>query len=77
MLMEMGENCIPELALDAINYYTTTSKIDYKEEANKSTCSSRLSLLCYKYHCITRDFYLETNQTSFHRFLCVLTVNLK
>ena len=59
-----------ELALDAINYYTTTSKIDYKEEANKSTVVVDCPYFVTNIIALQETFIWKRTKQAFTVFMC-------
>ena len=59
-----------ELALDAINYYTTTSKIDYKEEANKSTVVVDCPYFVTNIIALQETFIWKRTKEAFTVFMC-------
>jgi mannose-6-phosphate isomerase len=59
-----------ELALDAINYHTTASKIDYKEEANKSTTIVNCPYFVTNIIALQETFIWKRNKQAFTVFMC-------
>ena len=65
-----GRELHTELALDAINYYTTTSKIDYKEEANKSTVVVDCPYFVTNIIALQETFIWKRTKQAFTVFMC-------
>jgi len=65
-----GRELHTELALDAINYYTTTSKIDYKEEANKSTSVVNCPYFITNIIALQETFIWKRTKEAFTVFMC-------
>ena len=65
-----GRELHTELALDAINYYTTTSKIDYKEEANKSTVVVDCPYFVTNIIALQETFIWKRTKEAFTVFMC-------
>ena len=65
-----GRELHTELALDAINYYTTTSKIDYKEEANKSTVVVDCPYFVTNIIALQETFIWKRTKEVFTVFMC-------
>lgn len=65
-----GRELHTELALDAINYYTTTSKIDYKEEANKSTVVVDCPYFVTNIIALQETFIWNRTKQAFTVFMC-------
>ena len=65
-----GRELHTELALDAINYQTTTSKIDYKEVANKSTAVVDCPYFVTNIIALQEIFIWKRNKQAFTVFMC-------
>ena len=65
-----GRELHTELALDAINYDTTTSKIDYKEEANKSTVVVDCPYFVTNIIALQETFIWKRTKEVFTVFMC-------
>jgi len=65
-----GRELHTELALDAINYQTTTSKIDYKEVANKSTAVVDCPYFVTNIIALQETFIWKRTKQAFTVFMC-------
>ena len=65
-----GRELHTELALDAINYQTTPSKINYKEEANKSTVVVDCSYFVTNIVALQETFIWKRTKEAFTVFMC-------
>lgn len=65
-----GRELHTELALDAINYHTITSKIDYKEEANKSTVVVDCPYFVTNIIALQETFIWKRTKEAFTVFMC-------
>ncbi|UGS20522.1 type I phosphomannose isomerase catalytic subunit [Flavobacterium cyclinae] len=65
-----GRELHTELALDAINYHTTPSKIDYKEEANKSTTIVDCTYFVTNIIALQETFIWKRTKQAFTVFMC-------
>mgnify|MGYP006163455207 FL=1 len=65
-----GRELHTELALDAINYQTTTSKIDYKEVANKSTAVVDCPYFVTNIIALQETFIWKSTKQAFTVFMC-------
>ena len=59
-----------ELAIDAINYHTTTSKIDYKEVANKSVAVLGCPYFVTNIIALQETFIWKRTKEAFTVFMC-------
>ena len=65
-----GRELHTDLALDAINYHTTPSKIDYKEEANKSANVVDCSYFVTNIVALQETFIWKRTKQAFTVFMC-------
>lgn len=65
-----GRELHTELALDAINYNTTHSKIDYKEEVNKSAAVVDCPYFATNIVALKETFIWKRTQQAFTVFMC-------
>ena len=65
-----GRELHTELALDAINYQTTPSKIDYKEEVNKSTVVVDCPYFVTNIIALQETFIWKRTKQAFTVFMC-------
>ena len=65
-----GRELHTELALDAINYQTTPSKIDYKEEVNKSTTVVDCPYFVTNIIALQETFIWKRTKQAFTVFMC-------
>ena len=59
-----------DLALDAINYHTTASKIDYKEEVNKSAAVVDCPYFVTNIVSLQETFIWKRTKQAFTVFMC-------